>query len=524
MNDLTPGSFYNLIEKHEQLYDKKTKKAELKSIKKHDYVPPPGHISFLKPGKAADGMFKAHLIFHNGVVWEHGRTWDFSEDWFCLDIVWNSNSINTGDLKYVQAFHTTTKPSGAAMENCSTSLGYVQAAAVDISDEGSEEFKFILFGGQSTETATTSNRLEIVTGPNSFEGPLHCKAYRSNHRSYQELRLPNDFSSDLDNIQKGQVPSSRCGHTMGKISDDLLICVGGLSLPKPDRHKFHPGDSNIFLLKLGSELEWIKLSKIEELNRTEHMMNITDNKVYIIGGHSFQNHVASEIFRFNQVLELQIHFPQGESTDYTTSYRIIELDFPPGLECNYITNFSHSSHSDQLYFFGGYTWDMYSSIRQNMYELCPPYVSHHVKPKKSSVLIKLDLNQMQLSFVSADSEYATADGSLHILTTDVQGYPDNILIIGGISGRVDLFSSRDFEEERCNLEPDYGGCVIDITTRDKEILLCLVPKCQKPVHRSCDTYTRGIAKIANDKYFCPDCAGYDPETKKKKVKAVRTKK
>ena len=181
MIDLS-GTFYNLIEKHEQLTDTKTKKAEMKSIKKHDYVPPPGHIGFLKHGPVEDGFSTSHLIFHNGVVWEHGRTWDFSEDWFCMDIVWKSDSISTGDLKYVQAFHTTTKPAGAAMERCSTSMGYVQAAGVDVSDDDHEHFKFVLFGGQSTETATTTNRLEIVSGPSNFEGPLKCTAYRSQQR------------------------------------------------------------------------------------------------------------------------------------------------------------------------------------------------------------------------------------------------------------------------------------------------------------------------------------------------------
>ena len=273
MIDLS-GTFHNLIEKHEQLTDKKNKKAELKSIKKHDYVPPPGHISFLRPGKDEDGMSRCHLIFHNGVVWEHGRTWDFSEDWFCMDIAWKSDSITTGDLKYVQAFHTTSKPSGAAMENCSTSFGYVQAAGSDMSNDDSDCFKFVMFGGQSTETATTSNRLEIVTGPNNFEGPLCCTAYRSQPRAYCELPLPQDFSPDADFIQKGSVPTSRCGHTLGKLTSSFLVCAGGLSLPKPDRHKFHPGDSNLFLLNLGTEVEWIQLPRIEQLDRTEHMMQI----------------------------------------------------------------------------------------------------------------------------------------------------------------------------------------------------------------------------------------------------------
>ena len=91
-----------------------------------------------------------------------------------------------------------------------------------------------------------------------------------------------------------------------------MVCAGGLSLPKPDRHKFHPGDSNLVLLNLGTEVEWIKLPRIEQLDRTEYMMQIIGRKVYIVGGHSCRNHVASEIFRFNLVSEIEIISPEGD--------------------------------------------------------------------------------------------------------------------------------------------------------------------------------------------------------------------
>ena len=120
-------------------------------------------------------------------------TWDISEDWFCLDIEWGPSSLVTGSLKHVQAFHVTSKSQGPSMEECSTSLGYVLAASVDLSDED-EDFIIVIFGGQSTETATTSYRLEIVTGPSDFYGSLTCKAYKSKPRSYKEFKLPDDYS------------------------------------------------------------------------------------------------------------------------------------------------------------------------------------------------------------------------------------------------------------------------------------------------------------------------------------------
>ena len=244
-----PGMFINIIEKREELTDKKTKKSELKSINKNDYTPPPGHISFLKELKNDDGQTKFYLIFHNGVLWKHGRSWDFAEDWFNLSIEVDSSSISTEKLLHVQAFHTTTKPAGLAMEECSTSMGFVQSAAADLTDPDSDDFTFLVFGGQSTETGTSSNRLEVVTGPIDFCGPLKCTAYRSEPRDYKELKLGIDFCAADDNVQTGEVPSSRCGHSLDKLAENLIICVGGLSIPNPSKHKYHPGDSNIFLLR-----------------------------------------------------------------------------------------------------------------------------------------------------------------------------------------------------------------------------------------------------------------------------------
>ena len=62
-------------------------------------------------------------------------------------------------MQHVQAFHTNSKPLGISMKNCSTSMGYVQASATDISEQNSEHFTFVKFGGQSTETGRTTNKL-----------------------------------------------------------------------------------------------------------------------------------------------------------------------------------------------------------------------------------------------------------------------------------------------------------------------------------------------------------------------------
>ena len=512
-----PQIFLNLLEKHEELTDKKTKKAEQKSINKSDYIAPPGHISILRQGATEEDEIKAaHLIFHNGVNWQHGRSWDFAEDWFCLDIRLGSSFISTENLKHVQAFHVTSKSQGAAMEDCSTSFGYVLAAAVDMSEDGCDSFEVLIFGGQSTETAKTSSRLEIISGPNDFGGPLDCRAYRPEPRLYQEFQLPTEFSHELDAVQTGDVPSSRCGHSLVRLSSNLLVCIGGVSIPRADKHKFHPSDSNIFLLKY-PEVEWIKLERMEELDRTEHSTHIFGEKIYIVGGYSFKNHLASEIFPYNHVIEIEVHCSQDRI--FTTSSKSIKIDIMPDFGQPFLTSMSSSGHSNYLYLFGGYMWPDYDPLRQNMYELCPPYTSHNKRPKQESNLVQIDLHKMEIKVTKADPEYATADGSLQVMSTNEAGEIENLLIVGGSSQRLDLYSTFNFDMQQCSLNSEYGGCVVTLSTREKDTLTCSTSECKKIVHIHCDKYTRGLAKMTSAKYKCPKCADYDPVTKKKRAKA-----
>ena len=516
-----PGVFVNLLEKHEVLTDKKTKKAETKSIKKNDYVAPAGHISFVKHGVDEDGLKTSYLIFHNGAAWNQGRTWDFSEDWFCLEINWNSSSISSENLQHVQAFHVTTKSQGAAMENCSTSFGYVLSAGVDLTDAGSDTFEVVIFGGQSTETAKTSNRLEVVTGPSDFDGALHCKAYRSEPRLYKEYKLPEDYSPELDLIQNGTVPSSRCGHTLGKLSPNLLVCIGGLTIPAAAKHKFHPSDSNIFLLKY-PEIEWIKLDKIEELNRTEHSMHIVDGKIYIVGGYSFRNHLASEIFPYNHVLEIEIKSSvEDNEVVFWSSIKTIVVEIMPDFGSPFLTSMSSVGNSNCIYLFGGYSWPSYDPSRQNMFELCPPYTSHNKKPKQESNLVILDLAKSELQMFKGSSDFATADGSLQVLSKDENDLVQNLLIVGGSSQRLDFYSTFDFSLHKCDLIADHGGCEVTISTRDMKMLTCSKPTCSKEIHIICGKHTRGLQMINSDRYVCPTCADIDPVTKKKRTRATR---
>ena len=155
---------------------------------------------------------------------------------------------------------------------------------------------------------------------------------------------------------------------------------------------------------------------------------------------------------------------------------------------------------------------------QNIYELCPPYTSHNTRPKQESGLITINLFDMNIRYRKAPPEFATASGSLQILSKNEENQLENLLIVGGTSERLDLFSTFDLSLQSCDLSPEYGGCIVSLGTRNKDTLECSARDCGRTVHLVCDKFTRGISKMTSERYKCPLCNDYDPVTKKKRPK------
>jgi hypothetical protein len=153
-----------------------------------------------------------------------------------------------------------------------------------------------------------------------------------------------------------------------------------------------------------------------------------------------------------------------------------------------------------------------------MYELCPPYTSHNKRPQQESILVEIDLVRLNIKVSKASSEFATAGGSLQVLSRNEDEKLENLLIVGGSAHRLDLYSTFDFDLKKCDINLEYGGCAVTLSTREKDFLSYSSSECTKIVHILCDKYTRGLAKMTSDKYLCPMCADYDPVTKKKRPK------
>ena len=151
-----------------------------------------------------------------------------------------------------------------------------------------------------------------------------------------------------------------------------------------------------------------------------------------------------------------------------------------------------------------------------MFKFCPPKTKSNVRPKRESTLYDINLTNCEVKCNQASQDFVTADGSLQILSISESREVENLLIVGGSGQRIDLFSKFNFDIRTCNLPGEFGGCVVALTTVKRERICCKI--CKKSIHRLCDKYTRNVTKILEEKYKCPLCNNYDPETKKKKKK------
>ena len=84
-------------------------KAEEKLLEDDQYVPPSGHLSFLKSKAIAGGAGTAAMVSLGGVRMQESRTWKYSSEFFCRNLTWTSFDFVVGDLLRLMSFQVTTK-------------------------------------------------------------------------------------------------------------------------------------------------------------------------------------------------------------------------------------------------------------------------------------------------------------------------------------------------------------------------------------------------------------------------------
>ena len=126
-----------------------TAKAEEKLLDDDQYVPPPGHISFLKRKVSEGGAGKASIVTLGGVRMQESRTWKYASELFCRNISWSSDAFVVGDLKRLKSFQVTTTKARTATGSVLAPL--FGPTFVDLEPEESDSFHLLITFGEDVE-------------------------------------------------------------------------------------------------------------------------------------------------------------------------------------------------------------------------------------------------------------------------------------------------------------------------------------------------------------------------------------
>ena len=97
---MAAGDFQNMFTRQISAANVTTAKAEEKLLEDDQYVPPAGHISFLKGKVSEGGAGRASMVTLGGVRMQESRTWKFSSEFFCRNFSWSSEEFLVEELYF----------------------------------------------------------------------------------------------------------------------------------------------------------------------------------------------------------------------------------------------------------------------------------------------------------------------------------------------------------------------------------------------------------------------------------------
>ena len=137
-----------------------TAKAEEKSIRLDDHIPPPGHSTFVKKKVCLGGEVSAQLISIGGVRMQDGQTWQTASCIMSRTIKVNEDGLTLGDLSHLKSFQLTSSHKNRTTKG-SVLPNLTNSASVDLSDEIYDSLDIVMYGGQFVDKITTSG--EVLT-------------------------------------------------------------------------------------------------------------------------------------------------------------------------------------------------------------------------------------------------------------------------------------------------------------------------------------------------------------------------
>ena len=143
------GSMIKIKERKQKMLTRTvTAKAEEISIKDDEYVPPSGHLSFVKNRSVVGSKAKAQILTVGGARREDGRTWKTASTIMSRTIEIDNDGLNLGELTHLKSIQLTSshknKTTKGSVLPCLTN-----SAGVDLSSPVFDELDIIIYEGSS---------------------------------------------------------------------------------------------------------------------------------------------------------------------------------------------------------------------------------------------------------------------------------------------------------------------------------------------------------------------------------------
>lgn len=502
------GSLVKIKERNLKLVTRTvTAKSEEQSISNDDYIPPPGHLTFVKNRLLRGGDVSAQLISLGGTRMEDGRTWNNASTLMSRTVKISGDGLDLGNLTNLKSFQVT------AEHKKKTTKGSVipmltNAAAVDLSEEISDQISVVMYGGQYVDRIVTCGEIVTIKGIVTDalnDSIIDVTRYPDEAIVYKDFDVPDGWRTGSELVQTGEISTSRTGHCFSKLrvenGSHVILCSGGHCKPSIVRPYFHPRDClNILMVP---EMKWKQLEFNESLQRSFHSQAVNSyGEVVIVGGKTLLNGRWAKIHPLSEVLILRFN----EDFSYTGTTINIENNI---LELSMLTHFSFCAKDNKLLFFSGFIFPEYEN--NNLYNFLPPIASRDKLPEFGTNLYKIDMDDWTISSCEGPENCGSYSGSMvginsseFIITSDPHMY---------------LFSERMMQSPKCDLDEKFGSCSLSMVSRNRETYVCFTPSCKKVIHVKCDKSIRGKFKTKSKK-LCPSCNNLDPVTWKK-IKIVR---
>ena len=420
---------------------------------------------------------KREVLVFGGARYLEPSTWCFAKLLFNFNFDVSEDDIDLDSCGQI-------KSTGAILSQLS------HAAAVTLQDKVAEP-EVLLWGGLDTQTFSTSDEL------------LKLKLYSSKKKKQCDITIFKNYNrlnaaqSDYPFIQRGDVPSARCGHTLTKINSQYALLFGGIELPNrfsidaesTEMFKQVPSDGYFYLLNLAS-FNWLKLTEIKMDSRAYHSMTLCEklNALVLIGGIKFVNERAVGQFGIRETVLISFSFDKNRQIKLT----------PYCLKLNLRLDLFLSGHdatawrSQYVIVFGGN--QSAHGVINNISSL----------PAPGSRGFILNLTTGEVLDISTNTTFATA--GLKIIKFD-----DKLLcFIGGTSKQIFVYTDRKMSADTCDY---HEKCNILKSNEVHPVAWIKCDQCHRWLHQFCVKLSK-VPK-ANEKFFCPECKASSANKNKK---------